>query len=139
MMCVSVYIIHSGFTFFTTYLILAHHSETISLKQESFNLLFDVIFTMMFFLMIIYSSSMTDEAKSMANLIHTASNLQSDVVMVDKINFLSFSQQIIHRYPVASCGLFSFDWSLVYSIAAALCSYLIILIQFDNPNVLKSN
>lgn len=30
------------------------------------------------------------------------------------------SLQILHRYPVASCGLFTFNWTLLYSVRARI-------------------
>jgi gustatory receptor len=38
------------------------------------------------------------------------------------------------RTPDITCGLFSFDWELLFSIISATCIYLIFLMQFDEAN-----
>lgn len=41
------------------------------------------------------------------------------------------SHQLTMRTPNITCGLFAFDWELMFSIIAATTIYLIFLIQFD--------
>jgi hypothetical protein len=38
------------------------------------------------------------------------------------------------RVPDITCGLFSFDWELLFGIISATCIYLIFLMQFDEAN-----
>uniref|UniRef100_A0A336LMR0 CSON011700 protein n=1 Tax=Culicoides sonorensis TaxID=179676 RepID=A0A336LMR0_CULSO len=47
-----------------------------------------------------------------------------------------FSQQIQHRTPIVSCGLFEIDYSLLFNVsikmAGAFTTFVVILIQFDS-------
>ncbi|XP_055543582.1 uncharacterized protein LOC129729125 [Wyeomyia smithii] len=45
-----------------------------------------------------------------------------------------FSYQLWNRAPKISCRLLDFDWSLFYTVAASLTTYLLILVQFDVVN-----
>lgn len=70
------------------------------------------------------------------------------------------SQQIAHRYPIVSCKLFTFDWSLIFNVwskcvlifnlwikqvlccftlqmTAAVATYLIIVLNFQNISIKK--
>lgn len=47
------------------------------------------------------------------------------------------SHQLTMRTPNITCGLFAFDWELMFSIISATTIYLIFLMQFDvadNPH-----
>lgn len=50
-----------------------------------------------------------------------------------------FSQQLLHHFPVVSCGLFNFDWTLMFSIVSAVTTYLMILVQLDSSMTSSSN
>lgn len=41
----------------------------------------------------------------------------------------SFAMQVSQRSPSISCGLFTFDWSLLFSMVASATAYMVILIQ----------
>lgn len=38
------------------------------------------------------------------------------IVFISK-QLTQMSQQIIHRHPIATCGLFVFDWTLFYTVS----------------------
>lgn len=73
----------------------------------------------------------------MATIIHRGINKCRDVQIKNDLKI--FSQQLIHRVPVLSCGLFTYDWTLMYSLASAITTYLVILIQFDSSFRTHSN
>lgn len=62
-------------------------------------------------------------------LIHKILNYEDDEHM--KKTLMNFSQQLLHRLPKITCGLFSFDSKLTFSMISTAAIYLIILIQFD--------
>uniref|UniRef100_A0A1B0DCB2 Uncharacterized protein n=1 Tax=Phlebotomus papatasi TaxID=29031 RepID=A0A1B0DCB2_PHLPP len=67
--------------------------------------------------------------KYTAILAHKAINLTTNTRSIDKLK--QMANQINHRPPVITCGLFLFDWTLFYSLCGASTTYLVILIQFD--------
>uniref|UniRef100_A0AAG5D3Q8 Gustatory receptor n=1 Tax=Anopheles atroparvus TaxID=41427 RepID=A0AAG5D3Q8_ANOAO len=75
------------------------------------------------------------QGKRIGVLVHKAINCSSS----SALNL--FSQQLLHRSPVITCGLFVYDWTLWYTMIGATATYLIILIQFDVsfPNLVNLN
>uniref|UniRef100_A0A6E8UZJ3 Gustatory receptor n=1 Tax=Anopheles coluzzii TaxID=1518534 RepID=A0A6E8UZJ3_ANOCL len=43
-----------------------------------------------------------------------------------------FLMQLGHRSPMITCGLFPFDWTLIFSILSTAATYIIILLQFES-------
>lgn len=54
------------------------------------------------------------EAMETANILHKIANL--DLCGVFNNQIMMFSQQLTHRLPVFSCGLFNFDLSLAFKV-----------------------
>uniref|UniRef100_A0A7G3B750 Gustatory receptor n=1 Tax=Lutzomyia longipalpis TaxID=7200 RepID=A0A7G3B750_LUTLO len=77
------------------------------------------------------SSDLTSQGKFTATLIHKAINRTEDAKVAKKLK--EWSLQMVHRQPIMTCGLFPYDWTLLYSVSiiAAICAYVTILIQFD--------
>ncbi|XP_021710140.1 putative gustatory receptor 28b isoform X3 [Aedes aegypti] len=74
------------------------------------------------------------QCKRMAHAIHKAICYRSyDKQIFNELG--RFSQQLEHNAPKISCGLFDFDWTLLYSIAGSFATYLVILLQFDLVNL----
>lgn len=49
-----------------------------------------------------------------------------------------FGRQVLHRWPVASCGLFTFDWTFMFSVWTLNCSHAIwIVIMFVFSRLLQ--
>ncbi|CRL05760.1 CLUMA_CG018789, isoform A [Clunio marinus] len=70
------------------------------------------------------------EARKTANLLHKIGNKEFAIVSLTSVT--KFSQQLMHRMPVFSCGLFPFDGALAFKIVGAISLYLVILFQFEN-------
>lgn len=94
------------------------------------------------------------QCKHTAILVHkVACYGRHDSVTLRELHIVS--QQMWHKAPVITCGLFYFDWELMYTVsvssivcsatdkfinyvfkmAGSLASYLLILIQFDLGNI----
>ncbi|XP_062561509.1 gustatory and pheromone receptor 33a-like [Armigeres subalbatus] len=95
------------------------------------------LFFVLFFIAV--GSKVTREGKQMGVLVHKAINCSTSSVVINELNI--FSQQLLHRSPVITCGLFVYDWTLLYTMIGATATYLIILIQFDIsfPNSINQN
>uniref|UniRef100_A0A182PR54 Gustatory receptor n=1 Tax=Anopheles epiroticus TaxID=199890 RepID=A0A182PR54_9DIPT len=101
------------------------------------------LFFVLFFIAV--GSKITREGKRIGILVHKAINCSSSSAVINELNL--FSQQLLHRSPVITCGLFVYDWTLWYTVSpflqmiGATATYLIILIQFDVsfPNLVNVN
>ncbi|XP_055540607.1 uncharacterized protein LOC129727139 isoform X3 [Wyeomyia smithii] len=95
------------------------------------------LFFVLFFIAV--GSKITREGKRIGVLVHKAINCSTSSAVINELNI--FSQQLLHRSPVITCGLFVYDWTLLYTMIGATATYLIILIQFDVsfPNLVNVN
>ncbi|XP_055633980.1 gustatory receptor for sugar taste 43a-like [Toxorhynchites rutilus septentrionalis] len=95
------------------------------------------LFFVLFFIAV--GSKITREGKRIGVLVHKAINFSTSTAVINELNI--FSQQLLHRSPVITCGLFVYDWTLLYTMIGATATYLIILIQFDVsfPNLVNVN
>ncbi|XP_065079873.1 gustatory and pheromone receptor 33a-like [Ochlerotatus camptorhynchus] len=85
------------------------------------------LFFVLFFIAV--GSKITREGKHIGVLVHKAINCSTSSAVINELSI--FSQQLLHRSPVITCGLFVYDWTLLYTMLGATATYLIILIQFD--------
>ncbi|XP_069696818.1 putative gustatory receptor 28a [Periplaneta americana] len=70
------------------------------------------------------------QANRSAELVHKILTETQDPVAMQELNV--FSLQLIHRkVQFTACGCFPLDFSLLHSIAGAVTTYLVILIQFQ--------
>ncbi|EJY57715.1 AAEL017040-PA, partial [Aedes aegypti] len=74
-------------------------------------------------------SQIAQEGKRTGTLVYKGiTNCPSSAVK-NELNL--FSQQLLHRRPIITCGMFVYDWTLMYTLIGATATYLIIMIQFD--------
>nr|XP_029717692.1 putative gustatory receptor 2a [Aedes albopictus] len=75
-------------------------------------------------------SRISHEGQRIGITVHKAINFcNTSRTVINEL--IIFSQQLLHHKPVITCGLFVYDWSLLYTMLGATATYLIILIQFD--------
>jgi len=67
------------------------------------------------FAIIYMGHTVKTEAQRTAVVLHKILNNEHDTTVMKKI--MMFSQQIQHRKPNISCGLFSFDMNLAFSVS----------------------
>ncbi|KAG5669291.1 hypothetical protein PVAND_017181 [Polypedilum vanderplanki] len=77
------------------------------------------------------ASLVTRTGKYTAVIVHKAVNyiFDDDDPVIDYLKM--FSQQMQHRAPVVTCKLFTFDFTLLFTIIGATATYIVVLIQFD--------
>ncbi|XP_062714262.1 uncharacterized protein LOC109427066 isoform X2 [Aedes albopictus] len=76
------------------------------------------------------STDVRNEGKQIAVLVHKAINQSS--LSVGSINRLMlFSRQLQQQTPAVSSGMFSFDWTLCFSILSTVATYTMIMVQFE--------
>lgn len=100
-------------------------------------ILWSVFYSYIIFMYISVCSILKRNAKETAAIVHRAINECPDHYIREDLRI--FSLQIAHRFPVSSCGLFPFDWTLLYSIVSAITTYLMILVQFDASFSMQNN
>lgn len=98
--------------------------KTLSAKRTTDQYLFiallswwDMYFAVLFVMVVAVGSRMTRDGRRTGCLVHVVAQRLNRWTDADEMRELMlFEQQVLHRVPVASCGLFVFDWTLVFSV-----------------------
>ncbi|XP_055633981.1 putative gustatory receptor 28a [Toxorhynchites rutilus septentrionalis] len=116
--------------FFAFGIVLFINRDDPILDFSSASLLWFMFYMSNILLIVTIGSLVTQQGKHTSNLIDQAINSANNAEIIEMLRL--FLMQLGHRSPTLTCGLFPFDWTLVYSIMATTTTYLIILIQFEN-------
>ncbi|XP_058817592.1 putative gustatory receptor 28b [Topomyia yanbarensis] len=125
-----------GFTIFSIFGLIHAYATTVddNIHHLAWSTMFYDGFYISFIIqLVVFSGLIHVECKRTALLIHKVICYGSYDRKVRK-ELRIFSQQLCHHSPKVSCNLFDFDWTLFYTIAGSLSTYLIILMQFDLIN-----
>ncbi|XP_001658734.3 uncharacterized protein LOC5569827 isoform X1 [Aedes aegypti] len=76
------------------------------------------------------STDIRNEGKHIAVLVHKAIN-QSPLSVGSINRLMLFSKQLQQQTPAVSSGMFSFDWTLCFSILSTVATYTMIMVQFE--------
>uniref|UniRef100_A0A7G3A7I6 Gustatory receptor n=1 Tax=Lutzomyia longipalpis TaxID=7200 RepID=A0A7G3A7I6_LUTLO len=106
-----IYTIYGTFNFYRLILINFKGYELLGYA----NMMWIVYHAMYLSAVVIFSSLIKAEGKKTSILLHQAINLEWNSKIVREMRI--FSQQLGHRQPIVTCGLFPFDWSLFYSVS----------------------
>lgn len=115
--------------FFVTYMIYAFY---LNFKNPN-EFLLSVFVWMFYFLppvlwMAVFASWIDKEGKKTGLLIQLLVHPERTVKTLKSSNI--FMQQLKHRQPKISCGLFDLNWKFFFSLLGTISSFAIILIQF---------
>ncbi|CRK98214.1 CLUMA_CG011577, isoform A [Clunio marinus] len=96
------------------------------------NVFWVIFYSIMLYLIMSIATDCVKQGKNMGTCIHKVINKIGSHAHPKVIEKLStMSHQITMRSPDFNCGLFSFDWELIFSIISATTIYLVFLLQFD--------
>ncbi|XP_063708730.1 putative gustatory receptor 28b [Culicoides brevitarsis] len=124
-MCYLIFVAFQGYLLFFDY-------NTEDLIKTLMNVLWLVWLIVLVVIIVHNASKILELSEDMAIKVHNTIN------QLDPRNYCSvvrrmryFVQQIQHRKPVVSCGLFVIDYSLLLGMSSAFITFIVILIQFE--------
>lgn len=130
MLCFALFFVYTILTTFAAYRLFTSDNNAGSTHEAIYSFCWNVLYLKFAVEVMALGSAITNDGKFTTILIHQAINAAQDSNSIERL--FSFSLQVGYNIPVISCGLFTFDWSLLFSICAASTTYLVILVQFDN-------
>ncbi|XP_065079861.1 uncharacterized protein LOC135702733 [Ochlerotatus camptorhynchus] len=123
------YVEFSIFSMFSVGALFSGHSTDVLFLSLIYSIAF--LFYSLYIIPIIkISADVQNEGKRMAVLVHKAIN-QSPLSACSIKRLLLFSQQLQQQTPAVSSGMFSFDWTLCFSILSTVATYTMIMVQFE--------
>uniref|UniRef100_A0A1S4KI46 Gustatory receptor n=1 Tax=Culex quinquefasciatus TaxID=7176 RepID=A0A1S4KI46_CULQU len=100
-----------------------------SIFVVSINVSWSLYYSVYQFMYTMMGAQVSFEAKQMGVVVHKAIEIVTDEDIRDVL--LLFSAQIDQRCPEISCQLFVLNGTLILSTIGFICTYLVVLIQFD--------
>lgn len=91
---------------------------TLSGVHVAVNVSWNVFFLGFVMLVVLAGSELAHTGKDTGQVIHYVLNTMQHAVGTDVVRqqLVMLSLQVLHKHPVASAGLFHFDWTLVYAV-----------------------
>ncbi|XP_053660174.1 uncharacterized protein LOC128709216 [Anopheles marshallii] len=138
------YIIASAFGLNLVCVFTIIHVYLVGSSDESIdNIMISQIFLSFFFILIIMQlmfagNLMHKKAKHTAILLHKAVIYnECNALVLEQLR--SFSIQLCHEMPKASCYFYDIDWAFLLTMISSFATYLNILVQFDIIQLRTSN
>ncbi|XP_050087085.1 uncharacterized protein LOC126572088 [Anopheles aquasalis] len=89
-----------------------------------------VLFSYNIFIIAFLGNALKQQGNLTRKLIDRAINSTNNTEITEMLRL--FLMQLGHRSPIITCGLFPFDWTLIFSINSTAATYIIILLQFES-------
>lgn len=109
------------FFMFIVYKIIANDNATDQLHMMWLSMWWNAFYVTLLLMIVHVGSRLSQTGRHTGACVHATINelcWTSDRAVIQEL--LQFSDQVLDSAPVASCGLFMFDWSLVYSVRDSL-------------------
>jgi 7tm Chemosensory receptor len=127
-----VFEVFSLFSLYRTMYITTDAAKAATKALAISNFFWFAIYNYILYVIMSSSTDCVNEGKYTGTCVHKVINkiaTYADPRVVEKLSIMS--HQLTMRIPDITCGLFSFDWELMFSIISATSIYLIFLMQFD--------
>ncbi|XP_053690856.1 putative gustatory receptor 28b [Sabethes cyaneus] len=138
MLCMAPFFSFTVFSLFGLIHSYASRADNDTLQVSWSNMIYDMLPVYFMIQMVLCSGLVHAKCKQMAVLIHKAISCGAyNRKLLEELR--AFIQQLEHHAPKISCRVFDFDWTLFFTMAGSLTTYLVILIQFDLVNFTKNS
>lgn len=96
------------------------HEQTEFLQMVALiHLELEIFWSFLAIVVIKYATQVTKEGKKTSRIAHDIINRCHDPHV--NLMLIHLSKQVQSRHPVASCGLFTFDWTVLFTVRMKFC------------------